>query len=110
MKSTQSRLECNDLLAAAPSPEREAEIDKYAEPFRCPTHRELLVKRPLGQQTQEQLSCGTWFDCQRCHYSVLVQSDELMAFLEEQRAQYEAAKAQGELPFKAPKKRKQKAA
>jgi hypothetical protein len=86
------------------------QIDKFAEPFRCPTHRELLNQRPKGQQTPEQLWCGTWHDCPRCRYSLLEKSDELMASLEEQRAAYETSRSQGQLPFKASMSRKRKTA
>lgn len=43
----------------------------------CPQHGPLGL-RPKERQTPEQLWCGEWWDCEKCHYSVLVPSDELL--------------------------------
>ncbi len=48
-------------------------------PYRCPTHGAKLVPRPPTHQTYEQKYCGKWYDCPRCHHSVLEMSPALMA-------------------------------
>lgn len=52
----------------------------------CPTSQEhgVMVLRPLERQTPEQRWCGTWYDCQQCHASTLIKSEELITQLEEQ--------------------------
>lgn len=54
-----------------------------------PSHGQMIL-RPIERQTPEQKFCGTWYDCPRCHSSVLLRSPELAAQLAEQRAALEA--------------------
>jgi hypothetical protein len=49
----------------------------------CPQHGPLKP-RPKERQTPEQLWCGEWFDCEKCRYTSLVRSPELIAQLNEQ--------------------------
>jgi hypothetical protein len=53
-------------------------------PF-CPYSRDhgRTELRPLARQTPEQKFCGTWYDCPKCHSSVLFPSKELTDFLEQ---------------------------
>ena len=44
---------------------------------RCSWPHGKMVRRPKAGQTPEQLFCGTWWDCTRCHGSVLIPSNGL---------------------------------
>lgn len=63
----------------------------------CPSnaaHGEMEL-RPESKMTQEQRWCGTWYDCPRCHSSLLVPAPALEvqnAFM-----QRDLARAQGRL-------------
>lgn len=56
---------------------------RLRKPYKCPTHKAKLVRRPEGGQTYEQKWCGTWYDCPRCHYSVLERSVALQALYDD---------------------------
>ena len=52
----------------------------------CPSnaaHGKMTLRPPAGQ-TAEQQWCGIWYDCQRCHSSILQPSPELRAQLADQ--------------------------
>lgn len=57
----------------------------------CPTckqyrkQRREMRKRPVEHQSEEQLWCGQWFDC-NCKTSILIPSKALKAQLAEQKA------------------------
>ncbi len=64
----------------------------------CPSSEEhgQLILRSQDYQTYEQKFCGTWYDCPVCRSSVLFESPELKAQLDEQKdrlAGQELAKA-----------------
>lgn len=63
-----------------------------AETYICPANKEHGAMPQRERPTPDAAWCGTWYDCQRCHSSVLVQSEALRAFLESQRR--EATKEQ----------------
>ena len=46
----------------------------------------LMVIRPIERQTSEQKWCGIWYDCKKCHSSLLIPSRELTLSLEAQKA------------------------
>ena len=50
---------------------------------RCPHCGKPLALRPDGRQTPEQRWCGTWYDCLKCNYSLLLESRELKDFLKQ---------------------------
>lgn len=50
---------------------------------RCPVDEIPLTLR-TGLSSEARF-CGTWYDCPRCHYTVLLPSRELTAQLDEQR-------------------------
>lgn len=52
---------------------------------KCQTHGIQMVLRPLVHQTPEQKFCGAWYDCPACTSTVLFQSPELRAQLDEMR-------------------------
>lgn len=43
----------------------------------CPSHGIKLQLRPARRQTKEQAWCGTWYDCPRCGYAILLMSRAL---------------------------------
>ena len=49
----------------------------------CPTEAEhgMLRLRSKENMTEEQVWCGTWYDCSQCASSVLFESKELMEVL-----------------------------
>ena len=55
-----------------------------------PTHGQMRL-RPLDRQTYEQRWCGVWYDCERCHSSILLESVELKAHLAQLRTRFEAS-------------------
>lgn len=63
---------------------------------RCPKHGTALTLIPLSRQDALARWCGVWYECAhpfpRCGATVLFQSKELCAQLDEQRARIAAVK------------------
>jgi len=54
--------------------------------IRCPIHDIGMTPRPLSLQSKEARWCGAWWDCPKCHSSILFESPELRSQLAQQRA------------------------
>ena len=50
-----------------------------------PEHGQMVI-RPAERQTREQKWCGIWYDCKKCHSSLLLPSRDLTLSLEAQKA------------------------